>query len=150
MPRKKENNTTPKKENNTTEPWGGATSVVSSNDDAWSAFETSSNLNVVSNNLDDSFDPFSAKNLAPVQGETFLKPVYLKGLVIYVQCNFKIHKPSTFLMKIKSGITNILFQFVRSKSPKKTFKRFLMMSFLEKNNHDFDLNSRFGVITKQC
>merc|ERR1712223_1394021 len=67
LPRKKENNATPKKENNTTEPWGGATSVVSSNDDAWSAFETSSNLNVVSNNLDDSFDPFSAKNLAPVQ-----------------------------------------------------------------------------------
>jgi len=71
LPRTKENNTTPKKENNTTfakennatGPWGAVSSVVSSNDDAWSAFETSSNL--VSNNLDDSFDPFSAKNLAP-------------------------------------------------------------------------------------
>ena len=67
---KKENNTTPKKENNTTEPWGAVSSVVSFADDtAWSAFDTSPSKVVVSNNLDDSFDPFSAKNLAPAPGE---------------------------------------------------------------------------------
>jgi len=48
----------------TTEPWGAVSSVVSFADDTWSAFDTSSKV-VVSNNLDDSFDPFSAKNLAP-------------------------------------------------------------------------------------
>ena len=53
-----------KKENNTTEPWGAVSSVVSFADDTWSAFDTSSKV-VVSNNLDDSFDPFSAKNPAP-------------------------------------------------------------------------------------
>ena len=68
MTPKNENNTTPKKENNTTEPWGAVSSVVSFADDTWSAFDTGSKV-VVSNNLDDSFDPFSAKNLAPAPGE---------------------------------------------------------------------------------
>ena len=82
LPRKEKNNTTPKKENNTTEPWGAVSSVVSSSDDAWSAFETqSSNTPTLSNNLDDSFDPFSAKNLTPAPG---------KNVFLDFSCNFNI------------------------------------------------------------